>query len=244
MCSSATARKLWTASALRRRAPAECCWSAPTTAPSVCGTPRVACSCAHWTVTAKMSSVWRWGVEPSLYRLRFDLSHSFCQEDVWSGSMFWPIFGCKISPLLIRVDHQRRLKTVFFFSCCFEVVNDLVFIGSSDTSVRAHNIHVSSKAESRLTADKQNFKNNKTAGYSKDLKTDGLSVLGFWFVPLSPSFFVFPLCFVDGWVGSDLQGSQSRCHVNSHLGEGDANVQFGSAGPSLWSTGAVVLPQI
>lgn len=27
--------------------------------------------------------------------------------------------------------------------CCFQVVNDLVFSGSSDTSVHAHNIHVS-----------------------------------------------------------------------------------------------------
>lgn len=38
---------------------------------------------------------------------------------------------------------QHFLHLVVFGCCCFQVVNDLVFSGSSDTSVHAHNIHVS-----------------------------------------------------------------------------------------------------
>lgn len=38
---------------------------------------------------------------------------------------------------------QHFLHLVDFGCCCFQVVNDLVFSGSSDTSVHAHNIHVS-----------------------------------------------------------------------------------------------------
>lgn len=60
MCLNATGLEEWAAWARPRKAPAACCWSAPTTAPSVCGTPGAACSCARWGVTPKRFSVWRW----------------------------------------------------------------------------------------------------------------------------------------------------------------------------------------
>lgn len=61
MCLSAMGREAWAVWVQRKRAPAECCWSAPMTAASVCATPRAACSCARWRVTPKLCSAWRWG---------------------------------------------------------------------------------------------------------------------------------------------------------------------------------------
>lgn len=97
-----------------------------------------------------------------------------------------------------------------------QVVNDLVFSGSSDQCVYAHNIHVSLSVKTKT-------KQRRRPSRSADLQV-GCPRLIFCLVP-------------DGRAGPGLQGPQPRRHRGHHVGEGDGNSLSGQTGARLRSAG-------
>lgn len=96
-----------------------------------------------------------------------------------------------------------------------QVVNDLVFSGSSDQCVYAHNIHVS------LSVKKQNKEDVCRGQLTRRSDVRDL------FLCLVP----------DGGAGPGLRGPQSRRHRGHCVGEGDGDGLSGQTGAHLRSAG-------
>ena len=123
-CSSATGRELSAVWPRLRREPGESCWSVLTTAPSAWETPRTDCCCARWRDTPRLCSAWR-----------------SVESDVWAATLTLVYcHGSEFHILKPSLCSWMLIPLCFFLS---QVVNDLVFSGSSDQCVYAHNIHVS-----------------------------------------------------------------------------------------------------
>lgn len=103
---------------------------------------------------------------------------------------------------------------LFLLGVASQVVNDLAFSSSSDASVHAYNIHVS---ESRRVAN-SNSSVKMTLPYRK-IPARSYPII----YTVASGYSIALVLFADRGVALCLQGSQSPCHIDSHLGRSDGN---------------------